>query len=271
MLPEAGEALLDLDPRFRFAWRKPVSGRGGGPLLAVIHGSDRNWLAARDAFGALADQHDMTILAPLFPGGVANAELHDGYKFLREPGIDYALLFDAMLASLAGQCRFNGNRIFLFGFSGGAQFALRYALINASRLAGLVVAAPGNVTLLDDRLPWWGGTRDIETVTGKPLDRTGLLRLPVHLIVGENDLDKGLVERGPGDPYHSPHAGLAGATRKERLTGLHRSLSSAGVATTLDIVKNAEHDFAAIAGPAARSLNRMMSSCTASGYRRQGD
>lgn len=257
--PEQGETVLATDPRFRFAWRKPPSGRSDRPLLIGIHGSDRNVLETREAFAALADRCDIAILSPLFPVGAAAPGMGDGYKFLREPGIDYADLLDDMLAAFAEQCPFNVQKIFLFGFSGGAQFALRYGLINASRLAGLVAAAPGCVTLIDDALPWWAGTGGIESATGKPLDRAGLARLPVHLIVGAHDLDEGLVERGPGDPYHSPHADIAGATRRDRLSTLAHNLAGAGIMVTEETVEQAAHDFAPLAAAASRRLGAMMS------------
>ena len=255
---EQGETFLATDPRFQFAWRKPPSGTAGRPLLIGIHGSDRNWLETRDAFTSLADSYDIAILSPLFPVGAATPGMGDGYKFLREPGIDYTALLDAMLAAFARDYAFNERKLFLFGFSGGAQFALRYALINAGRLAGLIVAAPGCVTLIDDTMPWWAGTGGIEAATGKPLDRLGLTRLPAHLVVGADDLEDGLVDRGLGDPYHSPYADVAGATRRVRVAALARNLANAGIMATEEIVDDAGHDFAPIVDAAARHLAAMI-------------
>ena len=179
--PLSGETILDADPRFRFAWHRPPSGGVGRPLLVAVHGSDRDYRGTLAAFASLADRRDVSILAPFFPAGAVNAGVDGGYKFLREPGADYISLCDAMLAAFSEIAPFDARRLFLFGFSGGAQFALRYALVEASRLAGLIVAAPGNVTLLDDALPWWAGTGGIDRALGRPLDRSALRDLPVHL------------------------------------------------------------------------------------------
>lgn len=249
-----GETVLAADPRFSFAWRAAPSGQAGRPLLICVHGSDRNWLQARDAFSPLADRFDLALLSPLFPAGIAIPAMGDGYKFLREPGVDYATVLDAMLQAFARHHAFDTQQVFLFGFSGGAQFALRYGLISAQRLAGLVVAAPGNVTLIDDGLPWWAGTGGIEAATGRSLDRAGLSRLPIHLIVGALDRADGLVERGPDDPYYSPHANVAGADRRERLSALGKNLADAGIMVTEDIVADIGHDFLPIAKAAARHL-----------------
>ena len=178
---------------------------------------------------------------------MVNPGVEGGYKFLREPGADYVALLEAMLATFSETAPFDARRLFLFGFSGGGQFALRYALVEASRLAGLIVAAPGNVTLLDDALPWWAGTGGIDRALGRPLDRNGLRDLQVHLIVGADDLTDGVVERGPDDPYYSPHAGLAGPTRKARIAALQRSLEAAGIWTTLEVLDGVAHNFEPIA------------------------
>jgi len=257
-LARAGETALPSDSRFRFAWRMPPSGRPDRPLLIAVHGSDRNWLACREAFVPLADRCDISLLAPLFPEGVSTPGMADGYKFLREPDVDYIALLHAMLAAFAEISPFDSRRLFLFGFSGGAQFAHRYALVEATRLAGLVVAAPGNVTLVDDTLPWWAGTKDMDRALGRPLDRAGLGRLPVHLIVGSKDFSEGLVERGPDDPYYSPHSQLGGATRWERIASLARSLKSVAGNVSEETVEGAGHDFAPLAAAAATWLERMI-------------
>ena len=142
-------------------WTRVSVSRGTGlrragasrPLLLAVHGSDRDYRGTLAAFASLADRRDVSILAPLFPAGAVNAGVDGGYKFLREAGADYILLLDAMLAAFSKVASFDAQQLYLFGFSGGGQFALRYGLVAASQLAGLIIAAPGNVTLLDDALP----------------------------------------------------------------------------------------------------------------------
>lgn len=249
-----GPVALTADPRFDYFCIAPPSGRVDRPLLIAIHGSERDAAPTADAFAALATKRDIGVLAPHFPVGAADPAIAEGYKFLREPEADYADVLEAMLDDLAKRHPFNRDKAFLFGFSGGAQFALRYGLVAARRLAGLIVAAPGNVTLLDPALSWWAGTGGIEAAVGRPLDLAGLRHLPVHLLVGDQDRTEGLVRRGPDDPFYSPHQDAAGATRVERLEALGASLRAAGMAVSLEQVPGAGHELRPLATVATRWL-----------------
>src|SRR5690606_18477223 len=100
--------------------------------------------------------------------------------------------------------------------------------------------------------------KDMDRALGRPVNRAGLGRLPVHLIVGSKDFSEGLVERGPDDPYYSPHSQLAGATRRERIVSLARSLKSVAGNVSEETVEGVGHDFAPLAAAAASWLERMM-------------
>ncbi|KFC67197.1 Poly(3-hydroxybutyrate) depolymerase [Devosia sp. LC5] len=250
-----GEAELAIDPRFGFAYRLPPSGRANRPLLIAIHGSDRIYRETRDAFAELADQHDLAILAPLFAEGAANPGVGDGYKFLVEPGANYLDILAAMQAQFSQLCPFDAAQVYLFGFSGGGQFAQRFGIVQASTLAGLVIAAPGSVTLIDNTLPYWPGTGDIATILGRPLDVAGLTRIPVHLIIGGEDRAAGLVERSYGAPYYAAEANLAGTDRHERIATLQRNLITHGIKAPLTTLDGVGHDFAPIARCAAGILS----------------
>lgn len=254
----SGRAVLRGEPRFGFAWHVPASGKPGRPLLIAVHGSDRNWLESRDAFVPLAEACDLAILAPHFPGHPTAAGGSHGYKFLAEPGIDYQAVLAAMLEAFAGRYRYDRHAVYLFGFSGGAQFALRYALLNPAGLRGAVLAAPGNVTLLDESLPWWAGVADVEARFGRPLDIEALRRLPFRLLVGGNDRAEGRVVHRPGELYHSPHADHAGQDRQACIAALERSLRGAGVPARLETVPGVGHDFQPLAAAAGRILKRML-------------
>ena len=66
--PLSGEAILDADPRFRFAWHRPPSGGSGRPLLVAVHGSDRDYRGTLAGFVPLADRRDFPSWRPSFPG-----------------------------------------------------------------------------------------------------------------------------------------------------------------------------------------------------------
>ncbi|WP_367718281.1 alpha/beta hydrolase [Nitratireductor sp. GISD-1A_MAKvit] len=258
MAAHKGRADHEADPRFAYAWTLAPSGRPDRPLLIAVHGSDREYLPTRDAFDRLAMLQDMHVLAPLFPADVTRAGYGDGYKFLREPGIDYVALLESMVATFRARFGLGGHKTFLFGFSGGAQFAQRYALVAASRLSGAVFAAPGGVTLLDTELPWWPGVGDIEKAIGRPLDRNGLAKLPIHLIIGENDSDQGLVERGPEHPDYSPYSNIAGANRHQRIEALKASLEISGLQPGFERLRGVGHELGPLAEAASRTIQNWL-------------
>jgi len=260
MSPEAaaGETRLSLDRRFGFAWRVAPSGRKDRPILIAVHDSDRDCFRTRDVFTPLALQQDLSVLAPHFPCRAITPSIADGYKFLCEPGANYVDLLEAMLHTFAAARPFDRSRVFLFGFSGGGQFAHRYGLVAASRLAGVVIASPGSVTLLDETLPWWPGVAGIERVVGRPVDRRGLDGLPMHFIVGSNDLIEGMARRAPGDPYYSPFGQAAGANRIEMLEHLAESFRNNGAAASLERLAGVGHDLEPIAAAAIAHFSTLL-------------
>ncbi|MGU3575545.1 alpha/beta hydrolase [Brucellaceae bacterium C25G] len=214
---------LQVDPRFGYAFL-PAASVKQAPLVIVTHGSDRDWKGIveymREGLGA----HHASILAPFFPAQLDGEAHGDGYKFLYSQGIDYIALMQAMLND-AFETYGKPTAIYLLGFSGGAQFAQRYALFCGADLSGLVLAAPGGVTLLDETLEWWPGLQGAEDAVGYKPDLVSFKRLPVEIIIGDQDMSAGLVDRPAGVPHGTAFSGFAGATRIERARRLHVDLS----------------------------------------------
>lgn len=223
---EVGESVLEQDPRFSFAWSRGEN--VAAPLLIAVHGSERDHVETRDAFRSLADRHSLNVIAPLFPKNVSEPGYSDGYKFLQETGIDYVVLIDAMIAQFAAMQGRAPSALYLFGFSGGAQFAERYALFDGAKLDGLLLAAPGSVTLLDETIEWWPGLSQAEQIIGRKPDLAAFLKLPIVVLVGSQDLSPGLDRNDPTQKHGSVHAGLAGNSRVDKARALHRSIASSG-------------------------------------------
>lgn len=251
---------LTADPRFGYLCAAPPSGRSDRPLLIVVHGSERDAGRTLQAFRAFAEQTDIGLLAPHFPAYAADPRISDGYKFLREPGVDYVDILESMVAQVMDAQPFDRGSLFLFGFSGGAQFALRYGLVQASRLAGLMVAAPGNVTLLDADRGWWAGTRDARSAIGRDVDIDGLRRLPIFVTVGDHDLRDGMIKRDADDPFYSPDEDVAGDTRVARARSLAESLVEARIPATFELVPAAGHDLLPLAAAATAWLRAQLRS-----------
>lgn len=239
MVSDCRQSVLDSDPRFGFAWLR--GGDARAPLLVAVHGSERDYVETRDAFAGLAAEYGLNVLAPHFPKDVAEAGYSDGYKFLVEDGIDYIALLDRMIAQFAAEAGVTPSSFYLFGFSGGAQFAARYALFEGKRLDGLLLAAPGAVTLIDQTVEWWPGLAGAAAAVGREPDLDAFLRVPMAVLVGERDISAGLTRNDPGLRNGSVHADIAGATRLERARALYHSINAAGGDCRLIEIAGADH------------------------------
>jgi poly(3-hydroxybutyrate) depolymerase len=229
---------LAADPRFSYCLYVPAK---PSVLTVVVHGSPRTFMAFRDRFADFAEANDAAVLCPLFPVGVSGDGNADGYKYLTEPGIRYDRVLIDMVEEVARRWEVP-KRFGLFGFSGGAQFVNRFLLLHPARLWAASIAAPGSVTLVDDRVDWWVGVRDLEAHFGMPLDREALQRVPVQTLVGGADTDTDEITHRPSRRYWMEGANDAGATRPQRAEALRQSLVEAGVSVTHEVLAGVGHD-----------------------------
>jgi poly(3-hydroxybutyrate) depolymerase len=233
------------DPRFSYCLYVPPGYRENAlppELVVVVHGSPRTFMDFRDRFQDFGEAHNVLVLCPLFPVGVAGDDNPDGYKYLTEPGIRYDTLLLDMVADVGARWGVPFRRFGLFGFSGGAQFVNRFLLLQPQALWAASIAAPGSVTLLSDRWDWWVGVRDVEGRFGTALNIPALRHVPVHTIVGAADTDTQEITHREGGRYWMPDANVAGASRPDRLAALRLSLAGAGVAVTDERVPGVGHD-----------------------------
>lgn len=152
-------------------------------VLVTVHGISRNAAEHARAFQPLANRLGCHLLAPWFDRRTFR---HFQRLGLGESGrrADHAL--QAMLADL---CRFGVDadaRIVLCGYSGGAQFAHRYALFHPQRIVAMLIAAAGWYTLPDANWPFPRGCR-AESGRGVVLDPGAWLTKPMLVLVGEHD------------------------------------------------------------------------------------
>jgi pimeloyl-ACP methyl ester carboxylesterase len=82
------------------------------------------------------------------------------------------------------------DRIHLFGYSAGGQFAHRFALAYPERIAKLAVGAAGRYTFPDPEQRYPRGLRKAETRLGRPIDLEAFLRLPIRVWVGAEDIEQ---------------------------------------------------------------------------------
>jgi pimeloyl-ACP methyl ester carboxylesterase len=253
---------LQCDKRFSYCLYVPgacaAGGERGFPVLALVHGSDRRPQQLRDEFAAFCEEHGCIAVAPLFPAGIEAPEEFDGYKYLGGGDLRYDHVLLAMLDEVRAVYGADTGRFLLFGFSGGAHFAHRFALLHPARLLAVSVAAPGAVTLLDSRRDWPAGIRGMDHLFGTQPDLSQIARVPVQLVVGSMDTDTSAIAVSRDHPAWIEGVNDQGVSRVRRLEALRDSLASAGVWTQYEVVTGGRHSLTDIAGPAKRFLARVL-------------
>lgn len=228
------------DQRFSYCLYVPDELGPRTPLVVVVHGTERNFLLYRDHLQPFADEHGVVVLAPLFPAGIVDpGDLHN-YKFLEYQGIRYDHVLLSMAEEVARRYPIDPERFYLHGFSGGGQFAHRFFYLHPDRLAGVSIGAPGRITRLDATQPWWLGTRDFEQRFGRAVDVEALRRVPVLMVVGEEDVETWEIDNR-GEANWMDGAELTGATRVERLRTLERDFLAHGIDVRFELVPGVAH------------------------------
>jgi len=248
---------LQSDNRFSYCGYVP-EGFNTNPdayrLLLAFHGSDRNALELSRLFQELSETAKFVVVCPLFAGGVAQPDNMDGYKFLYEYGLNYALVIDRIIAEVEQDLGSSFGRICLFGISGGAQCAHRYAIVRPGRLEAVSLVAPGVITIPGADLPWWEGTQDLEAVFGTAFVADRFRKIRFQLLVGARDTDDGDILPNRKSRYRRRNADYGGSNRIERLDHLRRALTRMNVSVDFEIVPAAGHELEPMIGRVFRFL-----------------
>lgn len=238
---------LQADQRLSYCLYVPKSlqepqDRSDVRLIVAVHGTGRTATAYRDGFAPLAERTRSIVLAPLFPVGLIEpGDLHN-FKRIRFHDMRFDLLLLSMVDEVTRKYGIDSSRFLLFGFSGGGQFVQRFHLLHPERLAALTIGAPGNVTLIDDSRDWWVGTRTLEREFGRRLDLAALRRVPVQMIVGENDTETWEITVKPGDGAWMEGINESGRTRIDRLATLRANYEKHGIAVRHEVVPGIGHE-----------------------------
>lgn len=231
--------VLRCDPRFSYAECCPAGTLRG--VLVVVHDSERKFLDCVHGFADFAARHGLVIVAPLFPPNVLGDEDEDGYKFLIHPGVRYDRLLLEMVREVQMARGLAESRFYLHGYSGGAQFVHRFALLHAQQLRAVSVASPGEVTLADETVGWWGGVGDTAEIFGGPVQWAAVGSLDWHLAVGDRDIDTAqLLEQPPSACWADDRSRLR-SNRQDRLKTLWASLMQRGARVHFELLAGVEH------------------------------
>ena len=224
------------DQRFSYCLYVPAAHRATErplPLVVLVHGTGRTAERYRTMSRDFAEQHGCIVLAPLFPAGIIDpSDLH-GYKRLAYRDIRFDRVLLDMVDEVGQRFRVGTERFLLHGFSGGGQFAHRFAYLHPDRLSALSIGAPGRVTRINPDVPWWLGTADLAERFGVELDLPALRRVPVQMLVGDQDLDTAEIAE--------PGLDAGGVTRIERLTALRDNFETHGIPVRFELLPGIAH------------------------------
>ncbi|MGH9173262.1 MAG: hypothetical protein ACRD1H_02830, partial [Vicinamibacterales bacterium] len=93
--------------------------------------------------GTFAEEHAYLVLSPAF-------DYQSGFQLLGVGGpVRHDLLLLRMLDDVARDGLVSTDRVSLFGYSAGGQFAHRFLYLHSERLDQVAIGAPGGVTLPD--------------------------------------------------------------------------------------------------------------------------
>jgi pimeloyl-ACP methyl ester carboxylesterase len=176
---------LARDPLQEYLLYVPQSAQPGAPVMVSVHGVSRNAARHSAMFSPACEAHGVVMLVPVF-----RKELHEDYQRLGRRGrgggrVD--ALLHKMLGEVAAVTGADVTRFYLFGFSGGAQFAHRYALVHPHRVARAVVAAAGWYTFPDHRQRYPYGIRPTPALRGVTFNPEEFLRVPIEVLIGDQD------------------------------------------------------------------------------------
>lgn len=241
-----------VDPRFQYMMYVPTDYEENGaqeyPLVVLVHGTERgphHYLQQNHEF---AEEHDVILLAPLFPVGTHGGKDLENYKLLEHKGTRYDLILLSMVDEVRSKYRIDGDRFYLFGFSGGGHFSHRFYYLHSHHLNAVSIGAPGMVTFIDDDSDWWVGTRNTYWRFNARPNIDAMRRVAVHMVIGEQDLDSWEDEIEKDSPYYMgedvPGAtyNSAGNNRQERMKNLKKNFEEHGITVEMEIVAEAGHD-----------------------------
>ena len=214
------------------------------PPLVAIHGIRRGARDQAELFAARAAAAGRPVIAPLFD--------EDNWRryqqVVRKKRADLALL--ALMTELRLSGIWRTPRFELTGFSGGAQFAHRFAMLYPELVARLTVASAGWFTFPDDaRFPYGLAARPGRPDDWGPRLAAGLdrfLRLPIQVCVGAKDNVQDINTRS--GPKIDRQQGRDRVTRAKRwAAALRRAAGERGIVPQVEVavLPGCGHDFRA--------------------------
>lgn len=177
---------LASEPRQVYYLYLPLSIPASPRVLVSVHGISRNGREHAERCARLADRYGVILVAPLF-----SRRRHHRFQQLGLHGprrSDRALI--RILDEVASQTAADVSALHMFGFSGGGQFAHRFAMAYPERVRSYVIGAPGWYTLPDETRPFPRGTGLCKKLPDIEIDLGRFLQIPATVLVGDRDTER---------------------------------------------------------------------------------
>jgi len=162
----------------------PRERRDETKIMYTIHGISRNALEHIQGFVPQAERYGSVMIAPVFLrnnfpryqqlGTSANQERAD-------------MAFNNILQDVQEWLDLPPAPIHMFGFSGGGQFAHRYAMFYPKKVARMVLSAPGWYSFPDPEQKYPYGIKSSRDWPKLSFAMDRFLQIPTLILVGEED------------------------------------------------------------------------------------
>lgn len=199
-------------------------------LMVIVQHTGRTVEGYMRELKNISDKDHVALIAPVFPGGLVDDDDMNSYKLLSDAGVRYDLILLSMIEEMGR--RYPGvqtDQVYMFGHSGGGQFANRFLLAHPERLKAVAIGAPGRPTFLNFQEKYFWGVKDFKAYFDKEIDLEAMKNVPVQLTVGEQDT----VFIGKSS---------YGCNRVERMRSLQKNFEEYGIQTTLKILPGLAHE-----------------------------
>ena len=153
-------------------------------ILVSVHGITRNATEHCMRFSKSFALDDTILIVPLF-----TKERFKHFQKLRADanGLRPSKALNIVLEDVEKRLGYSTQKFILSGYSGGGQFAHRYAMLYPERIEKLVLMAPGWYTFPDATIPYPEGVKPGGEFADLQLYPKGLLSFPIEVIIGEQD------------------------------------------------------------------------------------
>jgi poly(3-hydroxybutyrate) depolymerase len=211
------------------------------PILVLVHGITRRAAEQMFRFRDEADRTGIILVAPHFPKVIYGQYQQVVDK--KGPRADLALI--EIIAEVVGDIGGRAGKVHLFGFSGGAQFAHRFALIHPGRVASISLASAGWYTMPDEARPYPLGIAT-HPIPGAAFDVHKFLAIERHVYVGGEDRfqDDALRKSPRLDRLQGSNRVRRAKAWSKAMDAASRRLGALPPSSTFEILKGVGHSFA---------------------------